>query len=248
MPFGDVPRGELGGRTHRIHGVDNAVVLLEAALQTQEDLNRLLYRRLDHVDLLKTPCERVILFEDAAIFLISGRADAAQLAVRLYRFNEIGSIHDAAGCGARTDDRVDLIDEQDRAGLLLQLRDDALQTLLEITAIFRAGDKSAHVECVHRAVGEHIGHLAFNDEAREPFRDGGLADPGLANIQGIVLAPPAQNLDRALDFKLAPDKRIDTTLLRAAVQIRCVLVERAAGALGITVRIGLRLLLVGALI
>ena len=56
---------------------------------------------------------------------------------------------------------------------------------------------------------EHLGHLALDDEAREAFGDRGLADAGFADVQRIVLAPAAQDLDRALDFELAPDQRID---------------------------------------
>jgi hypothetical protein len=39
------------------------------------------------------------------------------------------------------DHRVNLIDEEDGARLLLELRDDALQAFLEVAAIFRTGDE-----------------------------------------------------------------------------------------------------------
>jgi hypothetical protein len=101
---------------------------------------------------------------------------------------------------------------------------------------------------IDRAVGEHIRHLAFDDEAREALGDRGLADPRLADVEGIVLAPPAQDLDRALDFELAADERIDAALLRQAIQVRRIFIERAAGALRIALAVRLRLLLVGALV
>jgi hypothetical protein len=155
VALADVARGELGRGAHRIHGVDDAVVLLEAALQAQENLDGLLDRRLHDVDLLEAACEGVILLEDAAIFLIGRRADAAQLAVGQHGLDEVGGVHDAAGCGARADHRVNLVDEEDGARLLLQLRDDALQALLEVAAVLRAGDERPHVErdrpCSRRA-------------------------------------------------------------------------------------------------
>ena len=116
---------------------------------------------------------------------------------------------------------------------LLQLRDHALQALLEITAILGAGDQRAHVERIDGAVGEHLGHLALDDEARQAFGDGGLADAGFADVQRIVLAPPAQDLDGALDLELAADQRIDAPFLGHAIQIRRVLLQRAAAAFGI---------------
>jgi hypothetical protein len=63
----------------------------------------------------------VVLLEDAAKFLIGGRADAAQLAVGEHRLDQVRGIHDAARGRAGADDRVDLVDEQDRARLLLEL-------------------------------------------------------------------------------------------------------------------------------
>ncbi len=101
-------------------------------------------------------------------------------------------------------------------GLLLQLGDHRFQALLEIAAVLGAGDQRAHVERVDGAVGEHLGHLALDDQARQPFGDRGLADAGLADVQRIVLAAAAQDLDGALDLELAADQRIDAPFLRHA--------------------------------
>ena len=84
---------------------------------------------------------------------------------------------------------------------------------------------------------EHLGHLALDDQAREPFGDRGLADAGLADVQGVVLAAAAQDLDGALDLELAADQRIDAPVLRHAVQIGGVLLERAA-ALAVALTLG----------
>ena len=151
----------------------------------------------------------MVFLEDAAIFLVGRRADAADLTIGEHGLDEVRSVHDAAGGRARANDRMDLIDEEDGARLFLQLRDDTLQTLLEIAAIFRAGDQRAHVERIDGAVGEHLRHLALDDESRQAFGDRGLADAGFTDIQRIVLAAAAQDLDRALDLELAADERID---------------------------------------
>ena len=183
---------------------------------------------LDHVDLLEATRERVILLEDAAVFLVGGRADAAQLAVGEHGLDEVGGIHDAARSRAGADDGVDLVDEEDGARLLLQLGDDALQPLLEIAAVLGAGDQRAHVERIDSAVGQHVGHLALDDHARQAFGNGGLADAGLADVQRIVLAAAAQDLDGAFHLERAADQRIDLAVLRELVEIGGVLVERAA--------------------
>src|SRR4029077_6370516 len=114
--------------------ISDAVVLLEARLEPEEDVDGFRHRGLDDVDLLETPGERVVLLEDVTVFLIGGRADAADLAVGEHRLDEIGGVHDPARGGAGPDHGVDLIDEQDRARKLLELADHALEALLEIAA------------------------------------------------------------------------------------------------------------------
>ena len=42
-----------------------------------------------------------------------------------------------------------------------------------------------------------------------PFGDRGLADAGVADEQRIVLLPPAQHLDGAIDLGVAADQRVD---------------------------------------
>src|SRR5678815_4934451 len=76
VPVVDVLGRELGRRLQRRRRVLDAVVLLEARLQALQDLDRLLDRRLDHVDLLEAPRQRRVLLEDAAVLGEGGRADA----------------------------------------------------------------------------------------------------------------------------------------------------------------------------
>jgi len=247
MPFVDVPRGELGGRPQGLIGVGDAVVLLEARLEPEKDVDGLGDRGLHHVDLLETTREGVILLEDVTVLLVGGRADAADLAVGEHRLDQIGGVHDAARGGAGADHRVYLVDEQDRTGKLLELADDALQALLEIAAVLRAGDERAHVESEDGAVGEHLGHLTLDDQPRESLGDRRLADAGLADVQGVVLAATAEDLDGALDLELAADERIDPPFLRHAVEVARVLLE-CAPALALALGVGGGVVLLGGLL
>jgi hypothetical protein len=67
---------------------------------------------------------------------------------------------------------------------------------------------------------------------RQPFGDRGLADPGLADQQRVVLAPAAERLDDPFEFLLAPDQRIDLALQRQRVEVDRVALERPAAATG----------------
>ncbi len=230
VPVIDVALRELRRSNQRIVVIADTVMLLESRLQPAQDLDRFRDARLDDVDLLEAPGERVVLLEDAAVFLVGGRSDAAQFAVRKHRLDQVGRVHDATGSSASADHGVDLVDEQYGAGPFLQLGDDTLQALLEIAAVLRAGYQCPHVERIDRAVREHLGNLAFDHEARKAFGDRGLADAGLADIERVVLAAPAQDLDRPLHFELAADQRIDLSGPCQRVQVGRELLERGRAA------------------
>ena len=224
----DVARRQLDRRLHRLVGVFELVIVLEVRLQALHDLDRVRDRRLVDVDLLEAADQRAVLLEVLAVFLVGGRADAADRAAGQRRLEQVRRIHRAAGGGAGADHGVDLVDEHDRARIGLDLLDDLLEPLLEIAAVARAGEQRAHVEREHGGVLQHIRHFAVDDAAGEPFGDRGLADAGFADIERIVLLPPAQHLDGAVDLGLAADQRIDLAVLGLLVEVDAIGLERVA--------------------
>ena len=78
----DVARRQLHRRLDGVVGVAELVELLEVGLQALHDLDRVGHRRLVDVDLLEAAHERPVLLEVLAVFLVGGRADAAQRARR----------------------------------------------------------------------------------------------------------------------------------------------------------------------
>ena len=202
-------------------------MVFEPGLQSPQDLHRLLDRRLVDIDLLETASQRAVFFEDAAVFLIGGRSDAPQITRCQHRLDEIGRVHHAARRRARADDGVDLVDKQDRVGLALQVGQYRFEALLEVTTILGPRHQSAHIQRIQRAVGQHVRHLAIDDLFRQPLGDRGFADPGLADEQRVVLAPPAQDLDGALDLALAADQRVDLAATRLVVEIARIGLEGA---------------------
>ncbi len=188
----DIARRQFDRRLDGFTRVFELVILLEVGLQPLQNLDCIRNRRLVHVDLLEAAHQRTVLLEVLPIFLVGGRADAADRARRERRLEQIGSIHRAAGGGAGTDHGVNFVDEHDRAGIRLDFLDDLLETFLEIAAISRAGEQRPHVEREHRRALEHVRHLAVHDAARETFGDRGFSDAGIADEQRIVLLPAAQ--------------------------------------------------------
>ena len=99
------------------------------------------------------------------------------------------------------------------------MRQHRLEALLEITAVFGAGQQRAHIQRIDSRVGQHLGDLTFHDHSGQALRQGGLAHPRLAYQQGVVLAAAAQDLNDAFDFMLAPDQGIDLILAGQFVEV-----------------------------
>ena len=227
----DVFGRQLHCRFNRLARIAHAVEILEIGLETFEDLDRVGHRGLVHVDLLEAPDERPVLLEMLAVLLISGRADAAER-TRLQRgLEQVGRVHGAARGGARADHRVDLVDEHDGAGIVLDLAHHRLEPLLEIAAVTGAGQERAHVELKDGGIGQYVGHIAHDDAAREPLGDGRLAHAGIAHEQRVVLLPPAQHLDGALDLRPPPDQGIDAAGARLLIEVDAIDLERVGTAL-----------------
>ena len=206
----------------------HAVVDLVALAQAAQDADRVLDGRLADHHGLEAPLERGVLLDVLAVLVERGRADGVQLAARQHRLQHVRRVHRAFG-GAGADDGVQLVDEQDdlalRVGDLLEHR---LQPLLELAAVFRAGDERAHVERDDALVLEPLGHVAAHDAAGQPFDDRGLADAGLADQHRIVLGAARQHLDDAADLLVAADHRIELALARQLGEVAAV-ASRAPG-------------------
>ena len=152
----------------------------------------------------------------------------AQLAAREHRLEQVGGVDRALG-GARADDRVQLVDEQDDLALGLgDLLEHGLEALLELAAVLRAGDQRADVERDHAPVAQRLGHVAGDDPLGEALDDRGLAHAGLADQHRVVLRAPREHLDHAADLVVAADHRVELALARQPREVAAV-AARAPG-------------------
>ncbi len=155
-----------------------------------------------------------------------------QLAARERRLEQIGGVHGAFGF-AGADQGVHLVDEQDDrtfgGGDFIEHR---LQPLLELAAVFGAGDEGAHVERPQLLVGQAFGHVAVDDAQGQALDDGGLAHARLADQDGVVLGAAGQHLDRAADFLVAPDHGVQLAVAGGLGQVAGVALEGVIAFLG----------------
>ena len=135
---------------------------------------------------------------------------------------------------------MDLVDEQDRAGLFGQGLDHRLEPLLELAAELGSGKQRAQVERIQGRVFEDLRHLAFVDGERQAFRERSFPYTGLADVDRVVLPPPAEDLDGPLDLRLAAHERVEPAVGGARDQIDAIGGERIVGQAAVLV-VALRL-------
>ncbi len=122
----DVARREVHRGLDRLVGIFQTVIILEIRLQTLEDGDGIFNRRLVDIDFLELPHQSAILLEMLPVFLVGGRAHAADRARGQRRLEQVRGVHRSARSGARADDRMNLVDEQDRVRMSLELFQDLL--------------------------------------------------------------------------------------------------------------------------
>jgi len=230
---GDVALGQGRRRDDRGVGDAHAVVHLVALLEPAQDRDRVGEVGLVDHDGLEAALERGVLLDVLAVLVERRRADRAQLAARQHRLEQVGGVHRALG-GARADDRVQLVDEQDDPALgALHLLEHGLEALLELAAVLRAGEQGADVERDHAPVAQRLGHVARDDALGEALDDRGLADARVADQHRVVLRAPREHLDHAPDLVVAADDRVELAGLGLCGEVAAELLERLRGLLGV---------------
>ncbi len=203
----DVAPREGRGRLHRGRRVHHAVVLLVVLLDALEDLHRLLHRGLAHVDGLEPALQRRVLLDVLLVLVERRGADALQLAAGERGLQHVGGVDGPLGA-AGADDRVQLVDEEHDVARGEDLLHHALQALLELAAVLRAGHEGGEVQRQHALADEDLGHGAVHDLLGQALDDGRLADARLADEHGVVLRPAREDLDDPLDLLLPADHRV----------------------------------------
>ena len=215
---GDVAVRLVDGRLDCFLRVLDVMERLVAILDADQDLDGFLLGRRIDLDRLEPALERTVLLDVLAILGGRRRADAANLAARQRRLEDIRGVERTFG-RTRSDQRVQLVDEHDDVRVLGQLLHDRLEALFELTAILRPRHDQRDIQRQNALVGEEVRHVAEDDLLREPLDDGGLAHAGLADQDRVVLRAAAEHLLHAFELDVPSDQRIELVLHRRFGQV-----------------------------
>ena len=231
MAVGDVAIGEVRRGDERLVGDRHTVVSLVAIAEALQDLDRVGDRGLFDLDRLEAALERSVLLEVLAILVERRGTDRLQLTASEHRLEDRCGVDRALG-GTRTDERVQLVDEQDDVATSADLLEHLLEALLEVAAVAGAGHERAEVERVELLALQRVGHVVGDDLLAEALDDGGLADAGLADEHRVVLGAAGQHLHDPLDLAMAADDRVELLLAGELGEVAPELVEHEGAALG----------------
>ncbi len=126
-----------------------------------------------------------------------------------------GGLQDVRGVerplrGPRTDDRVQLVDEEDDVVLALtRLLDDVVEALLELAAVLRPRDDGSEVEDEDALLAEARGDVLLHDALGEALGDRRLPDPRFPDEDRVVLRLAIQDVDDAIDLRLPADDGVE---------------------------------------
>ena len=220
----DVAVRERDGGNHRFGRVAHVVVRLVGRLEALNDLDRVLWARLVDVHRLEATLERGVLLDVLAVLLCRGGADDLDLAAGQRGLQDARGV-DGSLRGARADDGVHLVDEEDDLAVLLHLGDDLLEAILELAAVLGARDEGGDVERPDLLAAKHVGHGAGRDELRQALDDSGLANARVTQDERVVLLTSREHLHHALDLAIAANDRVKLALSGERREVAPVLLE-----------------------
>jgi hypothetical protein len=125
---------------------------------------------------------------------------------------------------------VNFIDKQNnlsrRPGDFVQ---DRLQALFKFTPVFGTGNQGTHVERNNPLFLQAVRNVTGDNAAGQPLHDGGFPDSRLTDQYRVILGPAGKHLDRAADFPVTPDNRVELVLLGQAGEVAPVFFQGLVG-------------------
>ena len=207
-----------------LHGLPahmDLMMLLVARNNSLQNLQRLCFIRLLHLNRLETSLQCGIPLDILVILIDGRRTDHLNLASCKSRLQNVRGINGAL-CSAGSDQRVHLIHKQNNIARIPNLFDDALDAFLKFAAVFGACHHAGQIQRKKALSLHRSRNLSPDNLLGKSLYDGRFADAGLTDQAGIVLCPSGQNLNHPLHLRLASYHGIHGPALRLSGQIAAV--------------------------
>ena len=205
---GNIPAGMRDREGDRVVGIADGVELLILLADAHEDLYGIFFIRWRNLHGLEAPLQRAVLLDRLPILRRRRRPDALDLAAAQRRLQNVRCIQRTLRRPC-THQRMQFVDEDDAVLVLHQLLHDGLEPFFKLPAILRSRNDQREIERKHALLREEARNLAVGDLLRQPFDDRRLANARLTDQHWIILRPAAEDLDDALNFKVASHQRIE---------------------------------------
>ena len=140
------------------------------------------------------PLEGGVLLDVGAELLVGGRADHLQLARASTGFKMLAASMAPSAAPAPTMVWNSSTNRM-TPPVPHQFFQQAFEALLKVAAVLGAGHQAGHIQCQQPPAFEGSGHLPRRDALGQPLGQGGLAHAGLPHQAGVILLPPAEDLD-----------------------------------------------------
>ena len=114
---------------------------------------------------------------------------------------------------------MELINENDDAGVLHQLLHDRLEALFKLTAILGPRHDEGDIQRQDALVRQKMGHVPAHDPLRKTLHDGGLPHPRFADQYRVVLRATTQHLLHPLELARSTHQWIQQVLYARVGQI-----------------------------
>src|SRR5258708_30837575 len=112
----------------------------------------------------------------------------------------------------RTDDRVQLIDEENHILGATNLIHHGLDSLFELATIFCPGYHEREIERDDSFIAQQFRHVSSRGFLSQAFDDGGLSNTCFTDQHWVVFGASAEVLNYTFDLVLATDHRIQLAL------------------------------------
>ena len=177
---------------------------LVSGLKLTEDVLRLVHTGFQNVYLLEASHQSFRLREMSVVFLVSGRANEADVSRLEIRLEHVRCIHGTFAGSTCSHEGMDFVYINNvRCTFLLDAVHDFLDALLEIATELRAGQQGTHIELIDLAVLQSVRNLLLFDEAYQSPYQSRLSYTRFAHMQRVVLVASAKHLYGSLQFFLA---------------------------------------------